>query len=166
MKEIKTAVFAGSFDPITLGHESVIRRALPLFDRIIVAIGVNSEKNNMFPLEVRLDFIRELFSDEPRIQADSYTELTADYCRSHKARYLLRGLRTAADFEFERIVGLSNKLLAPDMETIFLLTDNACSYINSSVVRDILKHKGDPSRFLPGKVASMVREYFRRNPIA
>lgn len=159
----KTAVFAGSFDPITLGHESVIRRALPLFDKIIVAIGINADKKGMFPLETRLEFIRELFKDDPKVEVDTYTNLTADYCKTKGARFLLRGLRTAADFEFERIVGHSNKLLEPHLETIFLLTDNAYSYINSSVVRDILKHGGDASGFLPSSVNRMIQHYMGLN---
>lgn len=158
----KIAVFAGSFDPITLGHESVIRRALPLFDKIIVAIGINADKTGMFPLETRQNFIQELFKDEPKVEVDTYSKLTADYCKTRGARFLLRGLRTAADFEFERIVGHSNKLLDPELETIFLLTDNTYSYINSSVVRDVLRHGGDASGFLPKTVSRMILESYSK----
>lgn len=163
MENLKIAVFPGSFDPITLGHESVIRRALPLFDKIIVAIGINADKRCMFPLQTRLAFIRELFKDEPKVEADSFSSLTVDYCRQNHIRFLLRGLRTAADFEFERIVGLSNKLLQPDLETVFLLTDNRYSFINSSVVRDILNHQGDPSAFVPPTVYKMMQDYMAQN---
>lgn len=160
MTDKKTAVFAGSFDPITLGHESVILRALPLFDRIVVAIGINNEKRNgMFPLETRKAFIRKRFENEPKIEVGTFASLTVDYCNSINARFLLRGLRTAADFEFERIVGLSNKLLRPEVETVFLLTDNRYSFINSSVVRDILLHGGSPKEFVSEPVLNMIREH-------
>ncbi len=159
MENLRIAVFPGSFDPITLGHESVIRRALPLFDKIIVAIGINADKRCMFPLQTRLAFIRERFKDEPKVEADSFSSLTVDYCRQNHIRFLLRGLRTAADFEFERIVGLSNKLLQPDLETVFLLTDNRYSFINSSVVRDVLSHGGNPEGFVSVPVLEMIRAY-------
>src|SRR4051812_8193902 len=104
----KTAIFPGSFDPITLGHESIIRRALPLFDEIIIAIGINSEKKNFFPLEKRKEWIEKVFANEPRIKIKSYEGLTIDFCKKEKARYILRGLRTSADFEFERVIAQMN----------------------------------------------------------
>ncbi len=159
MENQKIAVFPGSFDPITLGHESVIRRALPLFDKIIVAIGINADKRCMFPVETRLAFIRELFQGESKVETDCFNSLTADYCKQRHIHFLLRGLRTAADFEFERIVGLSNKLLHPELETVFLLTDNQYSFVNSSVVRDILAHGGSPAAFVPERVNRMIQEY-------
>lgn len=148
----KTAVFPGSFDPITRGHESVIRRALPLFDSIYVSIGANAEKTSFFSLEQRLEFIRQVFADEPRIRVTQYEGLTVNYCKQVGASYLLRGLRTSADFEFERSIGQINKKLNPGVETVFFLTDPQYTSLNSSIVRDILRHGGDVSQFVPDKV--------------
>ena len=145
----KSAVFPGSFDPITRGHESVIRRAMPLFDQIYVAVGVNSEKKNYFSIEERLDFIRKVFADAPKIKVVQYEGLTVEFCRQVNARYLLRGLRTSADFEFERSIGQINKKLNPDVETVFFLTDPQYTSLTSSIVRDILRHGGDVSQFVP-----------------
>jgi pantetheine-phosphate adenylyltransferase len=145
----KIAIFPGSFDPITRGHESVIRRAVPLFDKIIIALGQNAEKKNYFSLEQRTDFIRTVFADCPTISVDSYSGLTVDFCKKVGAGFILRGLRTAADFEFERSIGQVNKKLYPEIETVFLLTLPEYTAINSSVVRDILRHGGDVSQFIP-----------------
>lgn len=149
---IKRAVFPGSFDPITRGHENIIRRALPLFDEIIVAIGLNIEKKNYFDLNDRIRWIQTVFADCPQIKVDSYSGLTVDYCRDVSASFILRGLRTSADFEFERTVGQVNKKLYPDIETVFLLTTPDYTSINSSIVRDVYKNGGDVSIFIPDAV--------------
>ena len=148
----RTAVFPGSFDPITRGHESVIRRAVPLFDKVIVAIGENGEKKSFFPLERRLKWLELIFGDEPRIEISSYTGLTIDYCRREKVRYILRGLRTSADFEFERGIGQMNKMMNPDVETVFLLCAPEYASLSSSIVRDIIRHGGDARQFVPEEV--------------
>jgi pantetheine-phosphate adenylyltransferase len=148
----RTAVFPGSFDPITRGHESVIRRALPLFDEIYVAVGTNSDKKNYFTIEQRLAFIRLVFQDTPKIKVVQYQGLTVEFCKQVNAKYLLRGLRTSADFEFERSIGQVNKKLNPDIETVFFLTDPQYTSLTSSIVRDILRHGGDASQFVPGVV--------------
>ncbi len=145
----RIAVFPGSFDPITKGHESVILRAVPLFDRIIIAIGVNAEKKSFFTLEQRLDWLRLVFAGEPKISVMRYEGLTVDFCRSVGAKFLLRGLRTSADFEFERSIGQINKQLHPEIETVFLLTAPEYTALNSSIVRDIIRNGGDPSPFIP-----------------
>ena len=145
----KIAVFPGSFDPITKGHESIIKRAIPLFDKIIVAIGRNTEKNLLFPLEKIKSWIEHVFRDYEKIVVDTYTGLTVEYCRQVNAHYLLRGLRTSADFEFERSIGQVNRKLYNEIETIFLLTTPELTAINSSIVRDIYIHGGDPSQFIP-----------------
>ena len=150
MKRI--AVFPGSFDPITKGHEDIVKRVVPLFDEIIVAIGVNSSKNYFFPLEKRMQFIEQTFAGEDKIKVQSYSGLTIDYCRSVGARFILRGLRTSADFEFERGIAQMNKAMATDIETIFILTAPELSAINSTIVRDILKHGGNASQFVPGRI--------------
>ncbi|KAF5068166.1 Phosphopantetheine adenylyltransferase [anaerobic digester metagenome] len=149
---IKRAVFPGSFDPITRGHENIIRRALPLFDEIIVAIGLNIEKKNYFDLNDRIRWIQTVFADCPQIKVDSYSGLTVDYCRDISASFILRGLRTSADFEFERTVGQVNKKLYPEIETVFLLTTPDYTSINSSIVRDVYKNGGDVSLFIPDAV--------------
>jgi pantetheine-phosphate adenylyltransferase len=146
---MKIAVFPGSFDPITVGHEAIINRALPLFDKIILAIGVNSAKSHMFSLDQRLNALKVCFEHEPKVEIDHYEGLTIDYCNSINAQYLLRGLRVAIDFEYERNIALMNREMNPDVETVFLISEPRYSAITSTVVRDILKNKGDISRFVP-----------------
>jgi pantetheine-phosphate adenylyltransferase len=148
----KIAVFPGSFDPITLGHASVIKRALPLFHKIIVAIGVNAEKKSMFPVVKRMNWIKETFKDDPRVEVEVYDGLTTAFCKEKGARYILRGLRTAADFEFERGIGQVNRKLDPNIETVFLLTEAQFTPITSSIVRDILRHNGDITGLVPDVV--------------
>ncbi|WP_417591233.1 pantetheine-phosphate adenylyltransferase [Owenweeksia hongkongensis] len=149
---MKIAVFPGSFDPITLGHYDVISRGLPLFDKIIVAVGENASKKYMFPLEQRIAWIKETFKDEPKIEADTYSGLTVKYCKEKGANFILRGLRNPADFEFEKAVAQTNRKLEPSLETVFLLTSSGLSSISSSIVRDVLRHDGDYSQFVPGAV--------------
>ena len=150
MKRI--AVFPGSFDPITLGHVSIVKRAIPLFDKIIISIGVNSEKKNMFTLEKRISWIEQIFKSEPKIVVESYSGLTIYFCRKKDANYILRGLRTSADFEFERGIGQVNKKLADDIETIFLLTEPQYTPISSSIIRDVIRNGGDASSMIPKEV--------------
>jgi len=147
----KVAVFAGSFDPFTVGHESVVRRALPLFDKIIIAVGFNQEKKQLFSIEKRMAMINDVFNDEPKVSIDKYTGLTVDYCRKTGAKYLLRGLRTAADFEFERTIAQLNKNMYPQVESVFILALPEHTPITSTIVRDIIRFKGDASKFLPKK---------------
>ena len=150
MKRI--AVFPGSFDPITLGHVSIVKRAIPLFDKIIISIGINSEKKNMFSLEKRITWIEQIFKSEPKIVVESYSGLTIYFCRKKDANYILRGLRTSADFEFERGIGQVNKKLADDIETIFLLTEPQYTPISSSIIRDVIRNGGDASSMIPKEV--------------
>jgi pantetheine-phosphate adenylyltransferase len=148
----KIAVFPGSFDPITLGHVSVINRAVNLFDEVIVAIGTNSQKKYMFDLKQREAWIKGAFSAEPKISVDIYNGLTIDYCKSKQAKYILRGLRNQQDFEFERTIAQMNKKLNDEIETIFLFTEVEYSAINSTVVRDIIRNGGDAYQFLPANI--------------
>lgn len=149
---IKRAVFPGSFDPVTRGHENVILRALPLFDEIIIAVGVNSEKQALFSSEQRLAWLRQVFAGYPKIQIQSFNGLTVDFCRKVQANYILRGLRTSADFEFERSIGQMNKQLYPDIETVFILTLPAYTALTSSIVRDIIRNGGNPAPFIPESI--------------
>ncbi len=148
----RIAVFPGSFDPITLGHISIIRRALPLFDKIIISIGINSEKSSMFSLEQRLSWIRKIFIAEKKIEVTSYGGLTVDFCTERNANYILRGLRTSTDFEFERGIGQVNRKMASHIETVFFLTEPEHTPISSSIVRDVIKHGGDVSSMIPEEV--------------
>ncbi|MCK9424149.1 MAG: pantetheine-phosphate adenylyltransferase [Bacteroidales bacterium] len=149
----RIAVFPGSFDPVTRGHESIIRRALPLFDKVIVAIGGNGEKKSFFPLEKRVEWLREIFANQPKIEIDTYSGLTVDFCKRNNITFILRGLRTAADFEFERSIGQMNKLMVPGIETIFLLCAPEYASLSSSIVRDIIRNGGDVKQFVPEGVA-------------
>ena len=149
---MKRAIFPGSFDPITKGHEALVLRALNIFDEIIIAIGTNSNKSYMFSLEERIKFIEDTFSNHPKVIVDTYEGLTTDYCERKEAKFMLRGLRTSADFEFERAISQINSELKPNIETVFLITSAGLSAISSSIVRDILKNKGDASTFLPSAI--------------
>ena len=150
MKRI--AVFPGSFDPITKGHEAIVQRGLSLFDEIIVAIGTNSNKQSFFDLNQRIQMVQQTFEGFPAVRVMSYQGLTIDFCRSVHAGFILRGLRSNSDFEYESNIAQMNAALNPQVETIFLLTSPELSAISSTVVRDILRHKGNAAPFLPAKV--------------
>lgn len=152
----KIAVFPGSFDPITKGHENILLRALPLFDRIIIAIGVNSSKQSFYPLDLRKQWIQEVFSGHTKVSVETYTGLTIDFCKKVKASYILRSLRTSSDFEFENLISQNNKVLNPDIETVFIFPETAYSAISSTVVRDIVRHGGDASVFVPAAVKLII----------
>lgn len=148
----RTAIFPGSFDPFTIGHESIVRRALGLFDEIIVAVGRNSTKATLFPLEQRVEWIRAVFAGEPRVKADWYEGLTIAYCKQMEARFILRGLRTSADFGFERGIAEVNKAMEPGIETVFILALPEHSAISSTIIRDIIRNGGDARQFVPPAV--------------
>jgi len=148
---LKRALFPGSFDPITLGHFDIIRRALALFDEIVVAIGVNGDKNYMFTVEQRKEFIEKAFADEPKVKVSTYQGLTVDYCREIDAQFIVRGLRNPADFEFEKAIAHTNRTLSK-IETVFLLTAARTSFISSSIVRDVIRNNGDYTVLVPESV--------------
>lgn len=148
---MKTAIFAGSFDPITRGHEDIVLQALPLFDEIIIAIGVNIDKKYAFPLEKRIKWIENTFAEYSKVKVVSYKGLTVDYCKKINADFIIRGLRNTTDFEYESIIAEANKKLNPEVETVFFLSDPSLRCISSTVVRDVLKNKGDVSAFIPEK---------------
>jgi pantetheine-phosphate adenylyltransferase len=148
---MRKAIFPGSFDPITLGHFDIIKRSIPLFDEIIVAIGINAEKKYMFSLEERKQFIEESFKDEPSVSVITYEGLTIDLCQKLKANFILRGLRNPADFEFEKAIAHTNRRLSK-IETVFLLTAADTAYISSSIVRDVIRNGGEYQMLVPGAV--------------
>jgi len=147
----KTALFPGSFDPFTVGHENIVRRGLNLFDKIFIAIGYNANKKDFFTVEQRTEWIQTVFADESRIEVVSYEGLTVDFAQKMETNFILRGIRTAADFEYERAIAQVNKIMS-GIDTVFLLTSPEHTPVNSSIVRDILKHGGDASRFIPEKI--------------
>lgn len=147
--EKKIAVFPGSFDPITKGHESIIHRCLPLFDEIIIGIGYNSNKHYFFSQDRREHFIAKTFEGESRIKVMRYSGLTVNFCKEIGARFIIRGLRTSADYEFERAIAQMNRALVPEIDTVFVVADPALSHISSTIVRDILLYEGDVSQFVP-----------------
>ena len=144
-------VFPGSFDPITIGHQEIIERAIPLCDELIIAVGENKEKKNMFSLKQRMDFIKETNKNNPKISVESYEGLTIDFCKKVNADALIRGPRNPADFEFEKSVAQMNRRLS-GFETVFLLTSAGHAFISSSIVREIMLHKGDFSSLVPKAV--------------
>lgn len=148
----RIAVFAGTFDPITKGHVDIVRRSLPLFDSVIVAVGINAKKQNLFPLEKRVEWIKNIFKDEGRVKVDSYEELTVEFCRKNNAQYILRGLRNGSDFDYEAHIAQLNKEMAPEIETIFMITSPELSYISSTIVRDLIVYGGDYKSFVPEEV--------------
>lgn len=148
----KVAVFPGSFDPFTVGHESIVSRAQELFDKIYIAVGYNAKKDALFSLEDRKKFINQVFEGNHKIEVVHFEGLTIDFCKNIGAKYILRGLRTAADFEYERAIAQVNKAMYEGIETVFFLTMPEHTPINSSIVRDIVRHGGDVSKFIPTKM--------------
>lgn len=151
---MRVAVFPGSFDPITNGHLDIVERASPLFDKIIIAIGQNSQKKYMFSLEQRMQFIKKTFENFPNVEVDHFEGLTIDYCHSKNVNFILRGLRNPADFEFEKAIAQTNRELTQSdkVETIFLLTSASKSFISSSIVREIITFGGDYQLMVPEAV--------------
>lgn len=148
---MRRAIFPGSFDPLTLGHQDIIQRGITLFDELVIAIGRNADKKYMFSLEERMRFITEAFADEPKIRVQTYEGLTVDFCKKINANFILRGLRNPGDFEFEKAIAHTNRKLS-EIETVFLLTSSGKSYISSSIVRDVIRNGGDYTGLVPSTV--------------
>lgn len=145
---MRIAVFPGSFDPLTKGHEEIIRKALPLFDMVYVAIGENANKKCCFPLEKRQQWIQQAFSCVPNLEVIVYKGLTVDFCRKIKARYIIRGLRNPLDFQYEKDIAEANRRLAPEIETVFLLSSPELAHVSSSLVRELYHHQGNYSDYV------------------
>lgn len=156
---IRKALFPGSFDPITLGHVDIVNRALPLFDEIIIAIGVNSQKRSLFPLEKRMEWIEEVFHFEEKVTVSHFEGLTANFCKSKNVRHIIRGLRNTRDFDFEQTIAQLNRQLNDSLDTLFWVSEPQHSHISSTIVREILQHGGDASAFLPGKLSKKIHDY-------
>ena len=152
---MRIALFPGSFDPFTIGHKDVVLASLELFDKVIIAVGYNSSKKGLLSTEGRLAIIEESIADlkayGSNIEVISYTGLTVDACRKANARFIIRGVRTTADFEMESVIAQANKRLCPEISTVFLNASNENSFVSSTIVRDIVLNGGDPSEFMsPG----------------
>lgn len=145
----RICLFPGTFDPVTLGHVDIINRALPLFDKIVVGIGVNTSKAPMFTPEKRLQWIKEIYKDEERVEGAVYEGLTIDFCRKLDAKFILRGIRYVSDFEYEKTIADANRTLDRTIETIFLTGEPKYTSVASTIVRDIIRNGGDASHFLP-----------------
>ncbi len=149
---MRIGIFPGSFDPITKGHEDIIRRMIPLFDKIFVAIGNNGTKKYMFDLAQRTQWIEDTFANEPSIEVRTYEGLTVDFCREINAKFIIRGLRNSNDFEYEKSIAQMNQMMYPDLETILVYTRPEFASISSTIIRDIIKNSGDTTPFLPSAV--------------
>lgn len=148
----RICLFPGTFDPITLGHVDVIKRSASLFDKLVIAIGVNSQKAPMFSIEQRIAWIEEIFKDYPQVSATSYSGLTINYCKEIGAKYMIRGIRYISDFEYEKAIADMNRMLMPEVETIFLTCAPEYSTISSTIVRDVIRNGGDVSKIVPKEV--------------
>ncbi len=152
----RICLFPGTFDPITLGHVDIINRALGLFDKIVIGVGLNSSKSPMFSAEQRLQWIEEIYKDEPKVEGAIYEGLTVQYCRMIGAKYILRGIRYVSDFEYEKTIADANRTLDRDIETIFLTGEPKYTSVASTIVRDILQNNGNAQPFLPEVVAKSL----------
>ncbi len=148
----KIAVFPGSFDPITKGHVDIVKRALPLFDEVILAVGINSIKSGLFPLDQRLGWLEAVFADEPKVKVDHFEGLTVHFCQKVGANYLIRGLRNASDFDYEKTISQLNTIIGDDLDTVFFISKPEFSHISSTIVREIIKGQGATDAFLPEQI--------------
>jgi pantetheine-phosphate adenylyltransferase len=160
--EPRIGIYPGTFDPITNGHWDIMRRALRLFDKVVVALAVNVNKRPLFPLATRMRMIRDVVGDNPRVEVDAFHGLLVDYAHSRGARFLIRGLRAVADFEYEFQFAHMNRQLAPDIETIFLPTNEENFYVSSSLVREVGAMGGDVSRLVPLATLPTIKKKFRK----
>lgn len=154
----KIAVFPGSFDPFTLGHEAIVHRAIKLFDKVIIGIGVNSQKRGFMPYETRMKLIAELYENTEQVEVKYFKGLTVEFCKQENANYILRGLRDGKDFDYERSIAMMNREISKSIETYFLITDPEYTAINASIVRDIARNGGSIDSFVPKNIAVEIKK--------
>jgi pantetheine-phosphate adenylyltransferase len=154
----RICLFPGTFDPVTLGHTDIINRALPLFDKIVVGIGINAAKNPMFTADQRKIWFEEIYKDEPKLNVETYDGLTIKFCQSIGANFILRGIRYVSDFEYEKTIADANRTMDSTIETIFLTGEPKYTSVASTIVRDILRNGGDASPFLPEAVIKSINK--------
>ncbi|EOR94304.1 Phosphopantetheine adenylyltransferase [Arcticibacter svalbardensis MN12-7] len=153
---MKIALFPGSFDPLTVAHVDIIKRSVSLFDKVVIALGINSTKNAMLSSETRINILEAVFASEPKVEITSYEGLTVNFCKQIGAQYMIRGIRTVSDFEYEKAIAQMNHELEPGIESIFILSNPGYSYMSSTIVRDILRHNGDISKFVPKEALAFL----------
>lgn len=154
---MKTALFAGTFDPFTLGHHEIVLRGLQLFDKIVIGVGINAEKKTMFDVGKRLFFIQEIYKNNPRVEVKSYTNLTIQFASEINAIAILRGIRNSIDLEYEKTIALANRHQNPNIETVFLFSLPEYSFISSTVVREMIKYKGNIEGLVPEAIVTHLK---------
>lgn len=157
------AIYPGSFDPFTNGHLDIVHRGLEIFEKVIIAVAKNSEKNSLFSVKERVDLIKDLVADNPRLQVDAFDGLLVDYVVRKEARVILRGLRAVTDFEFEFQLAQMNHTVCEQVETLFMMTSPACAYLSSSIVKEVGRLNGDVSKFVPPLVLDALKKKFADN---
>jgi pantetheine-phosphate adenylyltransferase len=153
---MKIALFPGSFDPVTKAHVDILKRSLPLFDKVVIGIGLNSTKAAYLSLKKRKEILRAVFADEPKVEVQTYEGLTVEFCKQIQANYMIRGIRTVSDFEYEKAIAQMNHALAPDIESIFIVSKPGYSSISSTIVRDIMRNNGDVKQFIPKEAVDLL----------
>ena len=153
---MKIALFPGSFDPVTKAHVDILKRSISLFDKVVIGIGINSTKQALLPIEARKKMLEAVFADESKVEIQTYSGLTVDFCKEIGANYMIRGIRTVSDFEYEKAIAQMNHALVPEIESIFIVSKPGYSSISSTIVRDILRNKGDISQFVPKEVLEFI----------
>jgi pantetheine-phosphate adenylyltransferase len=153
---MKIALFPGSFDPVTKAHVDILKRSLPLFDKVVIGIGLNSTKAAYLSLDKRKEILRAVFADEDKVEVQTYEGLTVEFCKKIDAQFMIRGIRTVSDFEYEKAIAQMNHALAPDIESIFIVSKPGYSSISSSIVRDIMRNNGDVRQFIPKEAVDLL----------
>ena len=153
---MKIALFPGSFDPVTKAHVDILRRSIGLFDKVVIGIGLNSTKPAFLDIETRKKMLKAVFADEARVEVDTYEGLTVEYCKKIGASYMIRGIRTVSDFEYEKAIAQMNHALVPEIESIFIVSKPGYSSISSTIVRDILRNNGDVKQFIPKEAFDLL----------
>jgi pantetheine-phosphate adenylyltransferase len=153
---MKIALFPGSFDPVTKAHVDILKRSLPLFDKVVIGIGLNSTKTAYLTLEKRKEMLRAVFADEPKVEVQTYEGLTVEFCKKIQSNYMIRGIRTVSDFEYEKAIAQMNHAMVPEIESIFIVSKPGYSSISSTIVRDIMRNNGDVKQFIPKEAFNLL----------